>query len=83
MNVALTRAKCSLYILGKSSALMNSPLWGALIQDARARSVFVPYEESTWKSHRHAHPINLVEDQQSRVEAQLPISKVRVKGECQ
>jgi hypothetical protein len=61
MNVALTRAKCSLYILGNSSALVNSPLWGALIQDAKTRRVFVHYEESMWSPHRHAQPTNLFE----------------------
>ena len=63
MNVALTRAKCSLYILGNSSCLMNSPLWGALIQDAKTRNVFIPFEESTWKHGRHSQPTNLVERQ--------------------
>ena len=62
MNVALTRAKCSLYILGNSSALTNSPLWGALIQDAKTRHVFVPYEEDTWRHYRHTQPTNLFKE---------------------
>ena len=62
MNVALTRAKCSLYILGNSSALINSPLWGALIQDAKSRHVFVPYEENTWRPYRHTQPTNLFKE---------------------
>ena len=74
--MALTRAKCSLYILGRSSALTNSPLWGALIQDAKTRNVFVPYEEGSWKSHRHTRPTNLIEEQQGRLGAQLSIDKV-------
>ena len=62
MNVALTRAKCSLYILGNSSALINSPLWGSLIQDAKSRHVFVPYEEDTWRPYRHTQPTKLFKE---------------------
>lgn len=59
MNVVLTRAKCSLHILGNSSALMNSPLWGALIEDAKIRNVFISYDENTWK-YRHTRPRNII-----------------------
>lgn len=60
MNVALTRAKCSLYILGNSSALMNNPLWRGLIEDARTRGVFISYNKGTWKGNSHIQPTNLM-----------------------
>lgn len=41
LNVALTRAKCSLFILGKSSALVRNPIWKAMIEDAKARHCLV------------------------------------------
>ncbi|KAI0379125.1 SEN1 N terminal-domain-containing protein [Hypomontagnella monticulosa] len=37
MNVGLTRAKSSLYILGDSRALVQGEFWNKLIEDARAR----------------------------------------------
>lgn len=40
MNVGLTRAKCSLWVLGNSQALMQGEFWRALVTDAKARSVY-------------------------------------------
>ncbi|KAI0019110.1 SEN1 N terminal-domain-containing protein [Xylariomycetidae sp. FL0641] len=37
MNVGLTRAKSSLWILGDSRALVQGPFWKKLIEDAQAR----------------------------------------------
>lgn len=37
MNVALTRAKCSLWILGHHKSLINNNLWRHLISDAKER----------------------------------------------
>lgn len=59
MNVALTRARCSLYILGKSSALINNSLWRSLILDARSRNVLIPYDEEVWRPFRRFVPDNL------------------------
>ncbi|KAL3736981.1 hypothetical protein ACJRO7_025846 [Eucalyptus globulus] len=41
MNVALTRAKLSLWILGNSRTLKTNRSWAALLEDAKARSLFV------------------------------------------
>lgn len=50
LNVALTRAKCSLYIIGHSNVLSGHPIWGALIGDAKKRGLFVPYSGmQPWK----------------------------------
>lgn len=40
MNVGLTRAKSSLYVLGNANSLVRNKLWGALVQDAKVRGVF-------------------------------------------
>ncbi|KAJ5110215.1 hypothetical protein N7532_002860 [Penicillium argentinense] len=40
MNVGLTRAKSSLWVLGNSQALMQGKFWGSLIKDARGRNVY-------------------------------------------
>lgn len=40
MNVGLTRAKSSLWVLGNSSSLMQGQFWRALIEDARKREVY-------------------------------------------
>lgn len=40
MNVGLTRAKCSLWVLGNSQSLMQGEFWRALVTDAKARNVY-------------------------------------------
>ncbi|ESQ54211.1 hypothetical protein EUTSA_v10024227mg [Eutrema salsugineum] len=44
MNVALTRAKRALWVMGNASALMKCEDWAALITDARARNCFMEME---------------------------------------
>lgn len=39
MNVGLTRAKCSLFVLGNARSLYNSEYWGDLVDDAQRRSL--------------------------------------------
>lgn len=41
MNVAITRAKYSLWILGHEETLRTSPPWAALLDDAKKREVIV------------------------------------------
>uniref|UniRef100_A0A0E0M547 Cytochrome b561 domain-containing protein n=1 Tax=Oryza punctata TaxID=4537 RepID=A0A0E0M547_ORYPU len=41
MNVALTRARRALWVVGNASALMQSEDWALLIADARARKCFM------------------------------------------
>lgn len=40
MNVGLTRAKCSLWVLGNSKSLEQGEFWRKLIQDAQARNLY-------------------------------------------
>ena len=40
MNVGLTRAKCSLWVLGNSPALTQGEFWRKLITDAKTRSLY-------------------------------------------
>lgn len=40
MNVGLTRAKSSLWILGNSEALIQGEFWRALVEDARTRKAY-------------------------------------------
>ncbi|KAI3009870.1 unnamed protein product [Aspergillus niger] len=40
MNVGLTRAKSSLWVLGNSQALVQGEFWNGLIKDARRRNVY-------------------------------------------
>lgn len=40
MNVGLTRAKSSLYVLGNANSLIRNKLWGSLVQDAKTRCLF-------------------------------------------
>lgn len=52
LNVAITRAKCSLFLLGKSSTLVQNPLWRSLIEDSRKRGIFVPFDSSFWQEQK-------------------------------
>ncbi|KAF8428287.1 SEN1 N terminal-domain-containing protein [Tirmania nivea] len=40
MNVGLTRAKSSLFILGNAQSLLRNEFWGKLVRDAKARGVY-------------------------------------------
>jgi hypothetical protein len=42
MNVALTRAKRALWVLGNAASLRAAPQWAALLDDAAARGCVVP-----------------------------------------
>lgn len=42
MNVALTRAKLSLWVLGNTRTLQRDHNWAALVQDAKEREVIIP-----------------------------------------
>lgn len=42
INVAITRAKASLWILGNPSSLSSNPVWRALLSNAKDRGNFVP-----------------------------------------
>ena len=44
LNVALTRARHALYIVGSEGSLTSSPDWRALLADARARGCVVDVE---------------------------------------
>ncbi|CAN0880373.1 Helicase SEN1 [Linum grandiflorum] len=54
MNVALTRAKLSLWILGNARTLESNPTWAALVKDARERNLVIssrkPYHDSMFKT---------------------------------
>jgi superfamily I DNA and/or RNA helicase len=41
MNVGLTRAKCSLFVLGHAQSLERSDYWGDLVSDAQYRRLIV------------------------------------------
>lgn len=42
MNVGLTRAKCSLWVLGNTKSLVNGKYWRAMIEDAQKRNRISP-----------------------------------------
>ncbi|CCH43533.1 hypothetical protein BN7_3085 [Wickerhamomyces ciferrii] len=70
MNVALTRSKCSLWILGHNNSLVKNDLWSDLITDAKDRNMFeTVYYGFTSNSNRSIKPStvadNLEENPQS------------------
>lgn len=40
LNVAITRAQCSLWVVGHASHLQQSPIWKRMIDDAKERNMF-------------------------------------------
>lgn len=68
MNVALTRAKFSLWILGNAKTLMTNKNWEALLKDAKKRNLVIsskqPYD-SIFKSARNDNPISECSDDHS------------------
>lgn len=50
MNVAITRAKSSLWILGNEQSLVSSPVWARLIEDAKSRNMYSDYGSSIFNS---------------------------------
>jgi superfamily I DNA and/or RNA helicase len=52
LNVAITRAKCSLFLLGKSSILVQNQLWRSLIEDAKDRKMFIPFDSNFWQEQK-------------------------------
>lgn len=47
MNVALTRARQSLFILGHADTLRRESIWGDLVQDAESRGLFTKVLDRT------------------------------------
>lgn len=47
MNVGLTRAKCSLWVLGNTRSLVNGKDWKAMIEDAQRRNRISPATDIT------------------------------------
>lgn len=41
MNVALTRARSSLFVLGDMNKLKSNQYWGNLVNDAQARGLLI------------------------------------------
>ncbi|KAG0345156.1 DEAD-box type RNA helicase [Podila humilis] len=62
MNVALTRARQSLFILGHADTLRRESIWGDLVQDAEERGLFTKVHPTVFGPHSlRAMPLNLLE----------------------
>ena len=49
MNVALTRARCSLFVLGHDLSLSRNKVWEELLDDAHKRGCYVKYDPDFWR----------------------------------
>ncbi|KAG8049768.1 hypothetical protein GUJ93_ZPchr0009g1168 [Zizania palustris] len=58
MNVALTRARFSLWIVGNARTLQTNSHWASLLQNAKERNLFIsvkrPYSSLFEKAHSHS-----------------------------
>ncbi|GAA6037515.1 hypothetical protein JCM8097_008230 [Rhodosporidiobolus ruineniae] len=57
MNVALTRARSSIWILGDSNKLRSNQYWGNLVGDAETRGLFRKADANTFRSSYSAPPV--------------------------
>ncbi|GAA5892669.1 hypothetical protein JCM6882_000552 [Rhodosporidiobolus microsporus] len=57
MNVALTRARSSIWILGDSNKLRSNQYWGNLVGDAETRGLFRKADINTFRSAYSAPPV--------------------------
>ncbi|GAA5930688.1 hypothetical protein JCM10213_000782 [Rhodosporidiobolus nylandii] len=57
MNVALTRARSSIWILGDSNKLRSNQYWRNLVGDAEARGMFRKADVNTFRSSYSAPPV--------------------------
>lgn len=62
MNVALTRARSSLFILGNATSLKQNKHWRGLIETARDRNMYTDVDKSTFKDVRVTKQENGVRD---------------------
>ncbi|GAA5958558.1 hypothetical protein JCM3765_006673 [Sporobolomyces pararoseus] len=56
MNVALTRARCSIWILGDSNKLRSNQYWSNLVGDAETRGLFRNVDLNTFRAGYSAPP---------------------------
>lgn len=79
MNVALTRAKFSLWIFGNTRTLRTNQSWAALIEDAKQRNVIVPGRKPYSSLYKFSLGSSAVNSSNSHLEeAEL----VKFAGEC-
>ncbi|GEM11057.1 tRNA-splicing endonuclease [Rhodotorula toruloides] len=57
MNVALTRARSSIWILGDSNKLRANQYWGQLVSDAESRALFRKADVQLFRSSYSAPPV--------------------------
>ncbi|KAI8644405.1 hypothetical protein BD408DRAFT_124206 [Parasitella parasitica] len=72
MNVGLTRAKCSLFVLGSARSLQSSEFWGDLVRDAQKRDLITDCEYPYFR-----HTINETSIPHNIFEKTAPITKSR------
>ncbi|KAI8987866.1 hypothetical protein BDF20DRAFT_910411 [Mycotypha africana] len=79
MNVGLTRAKCSLFVLGHAHSLSNSDYWGDLVRDAEQRSLIEDCKYPYFKHRLDGAPIprNLFEKPLTSAKTAKPATPIR------
>ncbi|KAF9123650.1 DEAD-box type RNA helicase [Mortierella sp. 14UC] len=65
MNVALTRARSSLFILGNADTLRRKKIWGDLVRDAEERGFFTKVERGVFGPRGATAPKNILQPKAS------------------
>nr|XP_043617923.1 uncharacterized protein LOC122589673 isoform X2 [Erigeron canadensis] len=75
MNVALTRAKHSLWILGNVRTLQTNKNWGALVNDAKERNLILSVKKPYASTFNSFFQSNLLRDSSHDISTQLKNKK--------
>ncbi|PKA56592.1 putative helicase MAGATAMA 3 [Apostasia shenzhenica] len=83
MNVALTRAKFSLWIVGNANTLQTNHHWDALVQNAKERNLFIsitrPYDSIFEKGSRESLSSSAIDVKKSLAEQSCELNMRRSK----
>ncbi|ANB12051.1 putative DNA/RNA helicase SEN1 [Sugiyamaella lignohabitans] len=72
MNVAITRAKSSMWILGNENNLVKNPVWKRLIGDARQRNMFVKLRADVQESLQEQIIARATQQARAQIEQRTP-----------
>ncbi|RHZ82580.1 hypothetical protein Glove_108g12 [Diversispora epigaea] len=81
MNIALTRAKRSLWIFGSQESLIHNKVWESLINDAKARGVYTNISEEFFSNNILNVDNNASKEHYNNKQSSTRLSKIDVRDQ--
>lgn len=78
MNVALTRAKSTLWVLGNAASLLANKTWKDLIDDAKSRDLLIDVVPGFLKAQKRSLDVNKAKQQQQEEEDHTESKKLKL-----